>query len=30
MPLALAKFWPKKWEVPAWSAQPFCMSASMV
>mmetsp|Transcript_9139 Transcript_9139/g.26677 ORF Transcript_9139/g.26677 Transcript_9139/m.26677 type:complete len:309 (+) Transcript_9139:454-1380(+) len=27
---ALAKFWPRKCEVPLCSAQPFCMSASMV
>ena len=27
---ALAKFWPRKCEVPLCSAQPFCMSASIV
>lgn len=27
---ARAKFCPRKWDVPLWSAHPFCMSASMV
>ena len=27
---ALAKFCPRKWLVPAWSALPSCISASMV
>ena len=26
---ALAKFWPKKWDVPACKALPSCISASM-
>ena len=26
---ALAKFWPRKWLVPAWSALPSCIMASM-
>ena len=30
MPLALAKFWPRKWEVPAWMALRSWTMASMV
>ena len=26
---ALPKFWPRSWLVPAWSALPSCMNASM-
>ena len=26
---ALPKFWPRSWLVPAWSARPFCIIASI-